>query len=164
MTELKNIPSLDIEEILKAALTPKRLTSMEFKELENSVGQYSFRLQGTGEREGSSDINIKQINGELIVTDCVKLPYENRGFERDIALLKKTMYYDLGTTASGDVRELIYSVGSKGNTVSFKVSAEKAQKALFHYINIAAYVMSGFSRGLGEIDLAFSLARARVGR
>lgn len=47
MTELKNRHSLDIERILKAALTPKRLISMELKGLETSVeGQYSFRLQG----------------------------------------------------------------------------------------------------------------------
>ena len=157
--------SLDIEGMLNSALTSERLSSMKLEKLEKSDGElYSFILQSTGDREGLSDIRIRQSNGDIILEDRVSLPKDNQGFEEDIVLLKKSMYGDLGAVASGDVRNLCYRATPIGHILSFIVSKEKAKKALHHYIDIASEVMGEFFRGYGEIDLAFSLARERVGR
>ena len=83
------VSSIDIEEMLKSALTSKRLTSMKPRELKKNQGElYSFRLEGTGNREGFSEIKIKQVNGSIILKDRISLPKENKGFEEDIVLLK----------------------------------------------------------------------------
>ena len=157
--------SLDIKGMFDGALTSERRTSMKLEKLENNPEELAaYRLQGTGNRKGSSDIRIKQINGEIYLEDCVKLDEDNRGFEEDIGLLKRFMYEDLGAVASGDVRDLLELDTSKGYTVSFKVDNDKAQKALKHYIDISSEVMGSYFREYPEIHLAFSLARERIGK
>lgn len=157
--------SLDFERMISNASTSERLTSMELEELKNGRGElYSFRLKGVGDVEGLSDIRIKQLKGDIILEDHVSLPKENSGFERDIVLLKKCMYEDLGCVAAGDVRDLGYRRDSIGYTLSFKVSKEKARKALHYYIDTSLKVMGDFFRENEEIYLAFSLARERIGQ
>ena len=155
---------IDLEKMLKIALTPTRLTSMKFIRLRKRNGElYSFKLEGTGEREGSSNITIRQENGEVFLEDSVILPEKNWDYEKNIVLLKKAMYEDLGVVAAGAVKDLNYGRWSTGYTLSFKAGIEKAQKALHHYIGIASEVMGEYFKGFREIDLAFSLARERAG-
>lgn len=152
----------NLEKMLKRALTSERLTSMELKKQKKRKGDlYSFRLQGNGKTEGFSDIRIMQKNGEIFVEDCVKLPQKNRGYEKDIVLLKKAMYEDRG--ALGNVDNLGYKENRTGHTLSFSVSKDE-YKALHHYIDVASEVMGKFFQGPGEIHLAFSLARERIGK
>jgi hypothetical protein len=157
--------TLDIGAIVKSASTPKRLTSMEVRKLENKQGElYAFRLESTGDRKGSSEVRIKQVNGRIVLEDYVSLPEKNSGFGGDIVLLKQMMYEDRGAVASGAVTDLHHGVAPKGYKLSFSVTREEAQKALHCYMGICLEVMGEFFKGFGEIDLAFSMARGRVGR
>ena len=157
--------SLDLETLVKKYVNKSRLTSMELKNQKTyKNGTHAFRLQGTGERKGHSDIRIQQVNGELLVTDCVKLPKNYSGYEDDIVLLKKIMYEDAGAQPHNGITGLHYEKGSKGYVLSFKLSGEKTKRALSHYLNLTAEIMSEYFKGNGSIDLAFSMARQRVGR
>jgi len=157
--------SLDIENMFQDALTSERQTSMQLKKIKtNSRELASYSLQGTGDRKGSSTIAVRQVNGKVLLEDCVRLDKGNKGFEEDIGLLKRFMYEDLGCVVAGDVRRLVNFDTPKGYVVSFEVDSDKAQKALKHYIDTASEVMGSYFRDYQQIFLAFSLARERVGK
>ena len=157
--------TIDLKSIIEIS-SKGRLSSMRVAGIkEKRGGAYSVRLESTGKRKGYAEITIQKSNGTISLDDYVSLPENNKGFEEDIVLLKQIMFQDLGAVASGAVKNLGYRGNSKGHTLSFKVTKEEeAQKALKHYIDIAFEVMSSFFKGIGEIDLAFSLARQRIGR
>ena len=92
--------NFNLESILNKVLTPERMASMKLKDLKSSRGTHSFRLQGTGNRKGSSDIKISRKNDEIIVEDYVELSPNNRGYAEDIVLLKKIMYKNDGAISS----------------------------------------------------------------
>lgn len=162
MTKLSEVHSLDLKKILDHALDSERLASIELITLTTSEdGAYSLILQGMGKRNGYSEINIQQINGEVFVKDSIRLSTENEGFQRELSQLKAAWYHGLGGVASGDVRGLCHyrEIKSQRQTLSFKVDTEKAHKALWHYMDISAEVMGEFFKGYGTIDLAVSMAR-----
>lgn len=164
MTNLKEGHSLDIEEVVNRVLAQKELTSTKISELERSDdGGYSLRVQSTGERDGYADIKIQQENGELVVSDVANLPKGNQGFEPDIALLKKMMFYDEGAgNPDSGVRNLMVS-GRGPYVLSFRAKKDDAVYALHNYLHTSLKVMDEFFEGMGSIDLAFSLARERAG-
>lgn len=157
---------LDIGKMVASASTEERLLSMTVTESKGkNGGPYFVRLDGTGDRKGYAKITVRQSNGNITLEDYVSLPKGNKGFEEDIVLLKELMFRDLGAVASEAVKDLRYSGNSKGHTLSFKIAKKpEAKKAIYHYIDTSFAVMADFFKGFDQIDLAFSLARERVGR
>lgn len=156
----------NFKKMVERASNEKRLTSMRVSESEGQNSElYTIRLEGAGNRKGISTITIRKNDGDVTLEDCVSLPSENRGYEPDICLLKQTMFRDLGAVAAGAVTGLTYRGDSKGHTLRFRIAKrEDTQKALFHYMDIAFEVMDNFFREHPELELAFSLARQRIGR
>jgi len=157
--------SLDIKDVLRKVMDKERAEAMEVEMLPVGKGfLYSVKLKSkeNARAQGFAHITAKTFNGSIGLKDLVKLEEKNRGFESDLSSLKCCMYYDLGATSQeGGVSNLRYSPGKGGHLVSFKVSKDKAPKALHHYLDTTCEVMGGFFRNYGSIELAISMARER---
>lgn len=157
--------STNPKKILANALSGKRDLSMAYEILPpGKNGLYLFKLKNTNsaKRKGESLIRVRQEERNVFLEDIVKLEEKQKGFEQDIASLKCCMFYDLGGVEAGAVKDLGYTSTNKRVVSSFKTSKKESSKAIWHYLDIAAEVMGKyFKESIGEIDLAFSMARKR---
>jgi len=161
-----SVYSTDAKKILANAVPKEMSRNMSYDILppgKNGLYLVKLKSNNPAKRKGQSEISVRKLGEDIVLEDLVTLEEKNRGFGQDIAALKCCMFYDLGVVDAGVVTGLRYSGYAQKSavTVSFKTNKAESPKVVWHYFSLAAEVMGKYFGGLGEIDLAFSMARER---